>query len=181
MIKGNRVDLVAVSMIYIEEYHKWINDPDVCDMLGMIDFPLSLEKERQWVEESFVQRESEKIFTILTKRGKPIGNIALMEIDYINRCAEMGIMIGEREYWNREYGTNAINTLLEFAFNNMNLSKICLTTNESNKRALACYKKCGFSKEGRLRKQRYYRGKYENDLLMGISREDWIRKRSRKK
>ncbi|MDH4123394.1 MAG: GNAT family N-acetyltransferase [Thermoplasmata archaeon] len=173
MIRGKKIDLVAVSMNYLPNYHKWINDPDVVDMLGHFDLPISLEQERKWVEKHLSGNESEKIFTILTKNGKPIGNIGLADINYTNRATTLGIMIGEKNYWNRGYGADAISTLLEFAFDTMGLHRIELRVNGNNERAIACYKKCGFKIEGKRRKHGYYHGEYINEIWMGILREEW--------
>ena len=181
MILGKKTKLVPISMEYLYQYQKWINDPEVSDMLGILGFPFSIEKERKWVEDNVVPSEYRYGFTILTKSGKPIGNLALMEIEYIHKSAVLGIMIGEKEYWNRGYGTDAINALLGFAFDTLAMNRIELRTLEINKRALACYKNCGFKVEGRRRKHWYYNGKYLDDILMGILVDEWRAKNRKEK
>ena len=79
-------------------------------------------------------------------------------------------MIGGKDCWGRGYGTDAIRALLRFAFREMNLNRVWLTTGENNPRALACYRKCGFREEGRLRQDRYLEGRYWDTILMGILR-----------
>jgi len=178
MILGKKTRLVPISMDYLEDYKRWINDPEVSDMLGLMVFPFSTEKERRWVEENIAPSESKYSFTILTKKGKPIGNIALMEIDYVHRCATLGIMIGEKECWDRGYGSDAIDALLGFAFDTLAMHRVELRTLELNKRALGCYRKCGFKVEGRRRKHWYYKGRYFDDVLMGILSDEWRKSRS---
>ncbi|MEM2839657.1 MAG: GNAT family protein [Thermoplasmata archaeon] len=173
MILGKKTKLVQVSMDYLQEYKRWINDPEVSDMLGLIGFPLSTDRERKWVEENIAPTESKYNFTILTRKGKPIGNITLREIDYVHRCATLGIMIGEKEYWDRGYGSDAIDALLGFAFDTLAMHRVELRALELNRRALECYKKCGFRIEGRRRKHWYYKGKYIDDVLMGILSDEW--------
>lgn len=175
MIEGEKINLVAVSMDYLPVYQKWINDPEVSDKLGVLWFPFNMEKEREWVERNAAPDDWRKTFTILTKNGKPIGNISLMDIDFTHRAATLGIMIGEKDYWDRGYGSDAINTLLDFSFNMLGLHRIELRTLVLNKRAIECYKKCGFKIEGKKRKHWFYEGKYYDDLLMSILREDWDR------
>jgi len=82
-------------------------------------------------------------------------------------------MIGEKDCWGRGYGTDAIRALLRFAFREMNLNRVWLTTGENNPRALACYRKCGFREEGHLRQDRYLEGRYWDTILMGILREEF--------
>jgi RimJ/RimL family protein N-acetyltransferase len=181
MIEGKKVRLVAVGTEYLQHYKRWINDPEVADYLGTVGFPFNLKEERQWVERSMTSGDSGAHFTILTKKGKPIGNMALMDIDYTHRNAQLGIMIGEKAYWNRGYGTDAIDTLLEFAFSTLGLHKVELRLNVSNKRALACYKNCGFKLEGKKREQTFHRGKYCDELIMSILRSDWERSKAKRK
>lgn len=173
MIRGERVDLVAVSLRYLEHYYKWINDPDVADMLGIAHFPISIDSEREWVEKQLQPELAQRHFTILTKQGRPIGNIGFNSIDYTNRSAVIGVMIGEKRLWDKGYGTDAVRTLLRFAFETMGLNKVSLKVASANARALACYKKCGFVVEGIDRKQRFYRGKYIDEIWMGILAEEW--------
>lgn len=174
MIRGKKVDLVAVSERYIDSYHRWINDPDVVDMLGFSDFHISMEKEKKWVESQQDMNRDERGFTILTKKGKAIGNVSLMGIDRVSRSAILGIVIGEKDYWNRGYGADAINTVLEVAFGDMGLRRVSLTVIDSNEQAVACYRKCGFVDEGRDREAKFYRGEYRDFVRMGILKKEWL-------
>jgi RimJ/RimL family protein N-acetyltransferase len=82
-------------------------------------------------------------------------------------------MIGEKEYWSKGYGTDAIRTLMRFAFERMNLNRVELSTFDFNERAQACYRKCGFVEEGRRREDRYIDGEYHDLIVMGILRYEW--------
>ena len=181
MIEGEKVRLTALSSEFLPEYRRWINDPEVADFLASIGFPLSLAEERQWLERMRRSGEYATHFTIVTKSGERIGNIALMDINYLNRNAQLGIMIGERDHWGKGYGKDAICTLLDYAFGTLCLNKVDLKLNVENKRALACYEKCGFKLEGKKRKQIFYRGRYCDELMMGILKEDWEKAKSKRK
>jgi diamine N-acetyltransferase len=181
MIEGRKIKLVAVSTEYLHYYKRWINDPEVADFLGTVGFPFNLKEERQWVEKNIASNDSAAHFTILTKKGKPIGNISLMEIEYVHRNAQLGIMIGEKAYWNRGYGTDAIEALLGFAFETLGLHKVELRLNVSNKRALTCYKNCGFKLEGRKREQTFHRGEYCDELIMSTLKSEWERSKKKRK
>ena len=181
MIRGKKVALVAVSERFIESYHRWVNDPDVIDMLGFPDFHLPMEKERKWLEGQQDMARDERSFTILTKKGKAIGNVGLMNIDRVSRSAVLGIMIGEKEYWDRGYGTDAINTALKVAFEDMGLRRVSLIAIDLNERALACYRKCGFVTEGRDREAKFHRGEYRDFVRMGLLRSEWESRDQRKR
>ena len=55
-----------------------------------------------------------------------------------------------RAYWDQGFGTDAVRTLVEYAFRSMRLSRVYLRVFTSNVRAIRCYEKVGFRKEGRL-------------------------------
>jgi RimJ/RimL family protein N-acetyltransferase len=79
-------------------------------------------------------------------------------------------MIGEKAYWSKGYGTDAMRTFLRFGFEEMNLNRIDLTVDARNGRAIACYRKCGFVEEARLRQDRYSEGAYHDTLIMAVVR-----------
>jgi RimJ/RimL family protein N-acetyltransferase len=112
-------------------------------------------------------------YAIETKGGVHIGSIGLHYVIPENRKAHLGIMIGDKAHWSRGYGTDAMLTLLRFGFDEMNLHRIDLSVDADNAGAIACYRKCGFVEEGRLRRQRYVRGAYIDQLWMGILREEF--------
>jgi RimJ/RimL family protein N-acetyltransferase len=82
-------------------------------------------------------------------------------------------MIGDKAYWSKGYGTDAIVTFLRFAFEEMNLHRVDLTVDADNARAIACYRKCGFVEEARLRRARYGRGRYGDQLIMGMLSDEF--------
>ena len=87
---------------------------------------------------------------------KLIGTYAFDDIDWRIRSAEFGIMIGDKTYWNRGYGTEAVRLLCQHGFNTLNLNRIFLHVFENNPRAIRAYEKAGFILEGRERQARVY-------------------------
>lgn len=87
-------------------------------------------------------------FAIKTQEGKHIGNCACFCINNKRGDAEIGILIGDRRYWDKGYGTDAVNSLIDFIFNRINAKRIHLKTLASNKRAHKCFGKCGFTQCG---------------------------------
>ncbi len=102
-----------------------------------------------------------------------IGSISFHTAVPEDRRAELGIAIGDKAYWSKGYGTDAMRVLLRFGFDEMNLHRIELTVDARNERARACYRKCGFVDEARLRQHRYAGGAYHDVLWMGILRDEW--------
>lgn len=170
MIEGALVRLRAPERGDLPIFVKWINDPEVTAFL-LLEPPISLEEEERWFQD--VQKGRDKVFTIETKEGAIIGNIALTGLDWKNRKADMGIMIGEKEYWSHGYGTDAIVALLRYLFGELNLNRVALFTDANNLRALRCYERCGFRTEGTLHEYRFKRGQYIDCIQMAILRQDW--------
>ena len=77
-------------------------------------------------------------------------------------------MIGEKDFWGRGYGTEALKLVVNYAFNRLNLHKIYAGINSSNKASIRAYQKVGFKVEGRKREERYIDGRYHDTMIMGL-------------
>ena len=95
------------------------------------------------------------------------------KFDSINRNAVLGIFIGDKEYRSKGYGKEAIELILDFGFNYLNLHEIKLDVMAFNERAQKCYKKCGFKEYGRRRESVYLNGKYYDVISMDILRREF--------
>ena len=174
MLEGKLVNLRAPEMGDLERNFRWMNDPDVTQHLNM-RYPISIAAEEAWMRERTTGMGAfhNVWYAIETKDGVHIGGINFHSVDPEDRKARLGVMIGEKEYWSRGYGTDALITFLRFAFDEMNLNRVDLTVNADNERARACYLKCGFVEEARLRQAVYQRGAYGDQLVMGMLRDEF--------
>lgn len=101
-----------------------------------------------------------------------LGLISLLNINYINRTAELHIMIGDSKNHGKGIGTFAVKHMLSHAFNNLNLRRIELGVLENNIPAIKLYEKIGFSKEGIKRESNYKNGKYISMVIMGVLKDE---------
>jgi RimJ/RimL family protein N-acetyltransferase len=166
MIQGEKVVLRAIEEADTELCHRWMNDPEVTRFLGM-GMPLTLAAERRWVT-SDRDPLKDLVVMIQTLEGAPIGSCGLHSDHAQSRCAELGISIGEKEYWGQGYGADAVLTLCGFGFGQMNLHRIWLRVFDFNARGKRCYEKCGFQQEGRMREAVYKHGAYHDVHVMGL-------------
>lgn len=172
MLIGERTRLRAIERSDIPMFVRWFNDPELLRYLAMY-LPMSqAAAEEQWFEAQ-LNDSSGHVFVIETTDGVPIGNLGLVGIDSKNGQAGCGISICEKPYLNQGYGTDALCTLLDFAFREMNLHRIFLQVFDFNERAIRCYEKLGFRHEARLREARFIEGRYVDELVMGLLREEW--------
>ncbi len=174
MIEGTLVNLRAQDMADLDRNARWVNDREVTRFLN-VRYPWPLAAEEVWMRE----RTSKPLaygnvhFAIETKGGVHIGSIGFHVAVPEDRKVRLGITIGEKAYWSRGYGADAMLTLMRFGFDEMNLHRIDLTVDEDNARARACYRRCGMVEEVRLRQERYAAGAYREQLVMAILRDEF--------
>ena len=170
---GERIYLSPRSSEDVERFTEWLNDFETTDYTGRSGQLLTIEGEREYIQKN---SNPEATFVIVTlEEEQMIGTVGLEEIDAINRTATLGIFIGEKQYRNQGYGTEAIQLILDYGFNYLNLQNIKLDLMEFNERGLACYKKCGFREYGRRRKCRYVNGKYYDSIEMDVLKEEFTK------
>lgn len=105
--------------------------------------------------------------------GKFIGQVVLHSFSETHRSAELGITIGDKDYWGKGYGREAMELILDYGFRLRNLHKVFLTVNGNNDRAIRAYRACGFVEEGRWRNHVWSAGEYIDLVCMGILRDEW--------
>lgn len=171
MIAGKRITLRAWEMDDLEVFTRWFNDPDVTIFLGNAYPSLSRSQEKKYIEENLNRPYTYSI--VLNASGAAIGNCDLHNLDWQDRSAELGIVIGEKDYWNQGYGREAIGMLLEIGFDGLGLHRIELYLVDLNQRGYRCYLAAGFKEEGRLRKKSYIRGAFHDDIVMSILAEEY--------
>jgi RimJ/RimL family protein N-acetyltransferase len=181
LYEGKKVRLRALEREDLKRCVEWFKDPDVRENL-FLDRPMSMAEEEKWYEEH-LKRENDMIFCIETLKCRHIGNVGIHKIDHKNRHAELGIVIGDKSYWNKGCGTEAIQLALRYAFDDLNMHKVYLTHFGGNERAHRCYEKCGFVQEGILRDHIFKRGKYHDHPVMSVinPRESGARKETKRK
>ena len=170
------VKLGPIKKEYLSTYVKWFNDPTITKYLLMYR-PMNFEQEEDWYKNA-IKKENEIYFAILIddSEEKLIGNCSIA-IDWRNRVGNVGITIGEKKYWGKGLGTEAMMKLCEYGFNTLNLNRIELETYEFNERAFKSYKKVGYKEEGRRRKAIFDDGNYWDAITMGILADEWNKKK----
>ncbi len=175
MIYGERIRLRAPERSDLPTFVEWLNDPEVTYGLSVY-LPMSMAQEEKWFENMLTRSPDSQPMVIEAKRGDAwvvIGNMGLFEFNHRAHSAEIGIMIGNKAYWNKGYGTESIGLILKHGFETLNLNRIMLRVYDNNPRAIRCYEKAGLSHEGRLRQAHYKDGEYVDVLMMSILREEW--------
>ncbi len=152
-------------------YTKWINDFKVSCGLGNGFNNYCLSKEKALIEK--MAERGHEYAIVREEDDKLLGNLSLFDIHQINRTAELGIFIGDREDHNKGYGQEAVKLILSYGFKVLNLNNIMLKVYSFNENAIAAYLKCGFKECGRRHESNFINGKYYDDVYMEILSRDF--------
>lgn len=173
-LAGRLVRLVPFSLAYLDDEVRWNADAEVRHYLHRSEDPPEL-LDRDALERRLragLSDPSELRFAIETRDGHAIGDVALIGLHPHGR-AELSILIGEKAYWSRGYGTDAIRCLLGHAFGELGLRRVTLIADADNPRGIRCYERCGFRHEGVLRAHRLRYGKPLDMVAMAVLREEF--------
>lgn len=179
MLKGKNIFIRLFEREDLPYRVKWLNDDEISSGIT-IDGPVSLAKTQAWFQKVILD-DSKRHFVIIDNSTKePIGIIGLVGIDFRNRKAELYIAIGNKKYWGKDLGSEALQLILEYSFNGLDLNRIYLYTNIENIRARRFYKKNGFVEEGILRQHKYHKGKLEDYVVFSVLKNEWEQRRKDK-
>ncbi|WP_027623383.1 GNAT family N-acetyltransferase [Clostridium lundense] len=177
MYYGERIKLRAYKREDVPLACEYMNDNEMKRLLvNKIPYPMILEEEEKWFESLVNLKDSYNFAIEDLESGKYIGGCGINQINWLNRIAIIGIFIGDKNYWGKGYGADAINTLVNFIFQQMNMNKVKLSVFSFNERAKKCYEKCGFKVEGVLRQELFRDGKYNDEYIMSILFGEWKKK-----
>ncbi len=167
---GERVILRPLKVSDAERFVKWFNDPAVHRFLARRK--LKLKEERAWIR-SIPKKKDQIHFAIDTREGVHIGSVGLNEINRRDNYAVFCIVIGDKRYWSKGYGTEAMKLIVDHGFRRLKLHRIELDVYDYNARGIKLYRRLGFKMEGKKRERVFWKGKYYDEFQMGILRNEW--------
>jgi len=176
-IRGKTIDLCPRNSKYAKLYVKWKNDPKVRKYSRNV-VPRTLEQQKKGFEKRGERFRDHVSLDIWHKKdNKPIGNLGLGHIDWVNGWANVFLFIGEPEYWNKNIATEATELLVEYAFNELNLNKLQGGAAIDNIGSWTVAKKTGFKLEGIRKHTMYVDGKYLDVKTQSLLKDDWLKSR----
>ncbi len=159
---GKKCYLAPLDVNDAGKYTEWLNDLEVTQNLIIFPQIISIENEKN-VLENLSKEHTYSIVDITT--NELIGNCGFSSIDHINQTADVGIFIGNKKYWDKGYGTEALSLLLDYGFKALNLHNVFLRVFSFNERAIKSYEKIGFKMVGKKRES-ILRGKERYDIIL---------------
>jgi RimJ/RimL family protein N-acetyltransferase len=172
-LEGETVELRRHARANYSLYAGWYGDPEIWHLTSWAPSPMN----RPSVEKLFEDRELSSVddsFAIHVKEeDEPVGVISLMNISDANESAELSIIVGHPDDRHQGYGTEAIELLLGYAFEELGLNRVGLSAFEFNDEAIAAYEKLGFAVEGRYRQAIKRNSRFYDAILMSIIKGEW--------
>ena len=172
MLKGEKVILRPMMKDDIERQHEFNQDVDQYLLNSALPHVSPLERAQEMYDLCTKKDRSAQYFAIEAD-GKYIGNCSLKLSIPFPGVYRLGILIGDRDYIEKGYGTDTVRLLLQYGFHYLGARRIGLGTNAKNVRAINCFRACGFIEEGRSRRVQWIDGEYTDLVIMGILREEW--------
>lgn len=159
---------------FLPYYQQWINDFEVTRYFLSWLGPRMREEREAWYAR-LSQGDATGVDFLMYERAtmRPIGYTTLEDIDYFHRCANYGILIGEKDCWNKGYGTEATRLMLAYAFRTLHLHNVMLKVDSGNERAIRAYVRAGFREIGRRREVRWVDGVIMDQVFMDCLATDF--------
>lgn len=174
-IIGRVLTLRAIEATDLPLLQKWANDPLTQDGIGEIHFPSSMDFHRAWFENLKNDRLNQR-FVVQAPEVGIIGISSIMHIDWRNGHAWHGLVLGEAQHRGKGYGVDAIMATMRYAFEELNLARLDGSMIEYNQASIAAYcgTKLGWKEEGRRRNYFFRKGRYWDQILVGITKQDYL-------
>jgi RimJ/RimL family protein N-acetyltransferase len=171
-MEGKLVRLRGFEKSDLDSVMRFINDEELKRFLGVTEalrYPLSRLQEENWIEQITSASGPERIFAIETlDRREFLGHAGLEHLDWVDRRTNLSLFIYNRDNWSRGYGSDALGILMRLVFDRLGLYRLGLRVAASNERAIRCYERAGFRREGVLRCDRFLDGRLQDSLVMSI-------------
>lgn len=172
--EGRHIYFRPVELADQARLGRWVNDPANWKTLGRFR-PVNERGEREYIERLYESGEDLALAVVLSKGDQMIGIAGLRQINAVNRSAVFGLLIGDRSFQSRGFGTEATRLMVRYGFEELNLNRIGLRVQASHQRAIRAYRRAGFVEEGRLGQACFRNGRYHDELCLAILRQDWER------
>lgn len=181
-LTGEKVYLRGIEREDLKgDYFQWPNDWEVTKFMFRGDRPSRMEILEDYYNHVIRSPTDIELIIVDKKSDKPIGVAGLHNINWIGRTAEYRIMIGDKSFWSKGYGTEVANLMLFYAFDRLNINRVWLGVNAEQKGGIQSYKNSGFKEEGVLRQEQYRNGRYYDIVRMSILREEYYSKHAKGK
>lgn len=175
-LKGEKIYLQPMDVNFFEpQYLDWVNNDEIIDNMTTLFMPTTEEGLKNYIKDN-TNKNNAAFFAIRWKENnKFIGTVKLGEIDWVHRSASLGILIGDKDYRGRGIGTEAVRMMLLYGFRRLNLHWIGAGMVSENIASIKSFKKAGFKTVATIPNKLWYKGRYVDQVVMGITSEEYFK------
>lgn len=177
-LEGTKVYLRPIELADTDWYYASIYDKSTRRLTGTQKH-YTREQIASYIEGKSRDSSSVLLLIVACEDDQPVGDIAIQDIDTMNRNANIRIAINNDKHQGKGYGTEALQLMLDYGFGILNLHRIELNVFSYNERAVHVYEKMGFKREGVQREALYYDHQYHDSILMSILEDEYRSMRAR--
>jgi len=153
----------------------WFEDLETTQFLGRRN-PLSVEMQNEWLERT--AKDLNSVIWVIEVDGHAVGSTAIREIDWTNGFGTTGTMIAERSLWGKGIGRETMQLRARYAFTQLPLRKLKSSYFDGNTASGRAQAAAGYREIGRYRADRYVDGKWVDEVITEVLREDWLKANS---
>jgi RimJ/RimL family protein N-acetyltransferase len=161
------IRLRPVEEADLDTIYSWRNDPAITKHLAVLATP------RDDVNRWYASLGLERCAYAVVRDGALIGYAPIDNIDDLNKKCEVGVIIGEKQYWSRGIGTKVARAATEVAFSELGMHRTLAVASERNIASIRCFTRAGYKEEGRLRHANCRDGKFFDLVLMSALEHEW--------
>lgn len=173
-IQGKQVTLRAIEYEDLGVLNKWANEPEIQYWLGGWHFPINKNDQEKWYENLTANSLNQR-FAIETVEFGLIGTANLVDIDWKNKNAFHGMLLGDKNIRGKGFAKDTVFAIMRYAFEELGLQRLDGSMIEYNEASLKMYiQKCGWKEEGRQRSWYFRKNKYWDRIMVGITKEDYF-------
>ncbi|MDC0324454.1 GNAT family N-acetyltransferase [Akkermansiaceae bacterium] len=173
MLEGKKIELVSINEADSAFMVSLLNDQRIARMEGKNEMLISMDQQRAWVEKNKLSKSRLSLIIFEKTEKKRVGYISFKYVNQISRIGHVGIKIQQNSQ-GLGYGSDALRTLTDYLFCQLNIHRLQSTIVEFNKPSINLFvKKFGWKIEGQLRKSVYSEGRYFDQLIIGLLRSDF--------
>lgn len=172
-IKGDRIYLKELTEKDVtSRYVNWLNDQTINRYLESRFEKWNIAKLKKYVRN--ISCNPQYLFlAIITNNHKHIGNIKIGPINNIHKFTDIGILIGDKDEWNKGYATEALKLTISFIFSKLKLNKIIAGVYAANSASINIFKKCGFSVESVKKAQYIFQDRYTDSIVLSLFNREY--------
>ncbi len=166
--------LRAIDPSDADMFFKHRQDDEISRLDARIQWPQTLTGIRHKLEDRTKNNKNDdEDLVIETRDGQAVGGINTQTTDPRSGTFSIGLGLGERSSWGKGYAKEAMLLMLRYMFHELRYQKCNIGVYAYNERALGFYRHLGFVDEGRLRRNHFTAGEYYDEILLGMTREEF--------